>query len=149
MKLFVAETPWNKTLFGLSRIHVPSREVSNEIVELLGTVWEVVRNQKVHTTGINYVVYGENGDYFCGLECNSNLLDIPGLTVKQVSLDQYVVYKHIGPYAGIPQAYSQMLAEMEMLSLQPVPPSVEIYGHWNNAEALLETELLLSFIKRS
>jgi hypothetical protein len=148
MQITIVETPWTRTLLGLSGIHAPSRTVSDEIVELLGLVWDAVRLRQITTTGINHVVYGANGEYFCGLESNSPTLDIPGLIKNQVSLERYVYYKYTGPYSGIPQAYSEIFTEMERRSLQPIPPSVEIYVHWDIDPTLLETELLLSFIKK-
>jgi hypothetical protein len=146
MQITIVETPWKRTLLGLSRIHDPSRTESDEVVELLGSVWEAVRIRQITTTGINYVVYGASGEYFCGLESNSPTLEIPGLIKNQISLDQYVYYKHIGPYSGIHKSYSEIIIEMEKRSLHRIPPSVEIYGHWNIDPTLLETELLLSFI---
>jgi len=147
MDMIIVETPWVKTLYGLSSVHVASRKVGDEIRELLDPVWKAVRAYQIKSTGINHVVYGENGEYFCGVECPSLSQEIPGLIKKQFRLDQYAYFKHIGPYSGIPQAYAHMAEEMGKLSLRPGSTSIEIYGHWNNDENLLQTELLISFKK--
>jgi len=147
MQIKVIDIPWMKKLYGLSSIHDPNRSVGDEIKALLEPVWEIVRKHQISTTGINHVVYGVNGKYFCGVECPSLSQELQGLTSMRVTLGRYVYYKHIGPYSGIPKSYSEIVEEMGKMSLQPVPPSVEIYGHWNDDQTLLETELLLSFRK--
>lgn len=113
MQIKVIDTPWMKKLYGLSSIHDPNRSVGDEIRALLGPVWEIVRKHQIATTGINHVVYGSNGEYFCGVDCPSRSQDLPGLTTMRVTLDQYVYYKHIGPYEGIPKSYSKMVEEMK------------------------------------
>lgn len=145
MQVTIVDTPWVKTLYGLASVHTSSRSVGDEIRELLSPVWEAVRSHQITTTGINHVVYEANGVYFCGLEVPSLPKEIPGLTKKQIELPRYVYCKHIGPYEEIPKSYALMDVEMEKRSLQPLSTSVEIYGHWNDNQALLETELLIEF----
>ena len=143
MNIIMVETPWVKTLFGLTDIHDPSRRYGEEIVALLGPVWKAVRLNLIATTGINHAVYGENGEYFCGLECVSQSQPIPGLIQRQITLERYAYSKLIGPYSQIPRVYDEIRAEIKRLGLQAVAPAVEIYGHWNDDPAKLETEILI------
>jgi len=143
------ETLWTKTLFGLSKYHDSSLNYGDEIRALLGPVWEAVHKSKIATTGINHVVYGENGEYFCGLECLKMLEHIPGLIQRRVTLEHYAYYKLTGPYSEIPRIYSEMHAELKRLGFQPTAPTIEIYGHWNDDQTKLETEFLLNFNKLS
>ena len=143
MKITISETPWVKTLFGLVKTHDPSRSYGEEIVGLLGQVWEAVRKNQIATTGINHVIYGEKGEYFCGLECTGQTQPVPGLIQRQVTVERYAYSKLIGPYSEIPRVYTEMHAEIKRLALRAVPPAVEVYGHWNDDPSRLETEILI------
>jgi effector-binding domain-containing protein len=143
MKTIIIETPWERTLFGLSKTHDPAHSYGEEIVALLGPVWEAVRKNQITTTGINHAVYDANGDYFCGLECAGQPGPIPGLVQRTVTLDRYAYFKLVGPYSEIPRVYADMHAEIQRLGLQAGAPSVEIYGHWTDDPGKLQTEILI------
>lgn len=147
MQITISETPWVKTLFGLAKTHDPSQSYGDEIVAFLSAVWEAVHKNQIATTGINHVVYGENGEYFCGLECNGQLQQIPGLIQRRVTLERYAYYKLTGPYSEIPRVYREMQTEINRLALQAVAPAVEIYGHWTDDPGKLETAILIQISK--
>jgi effector-binding domain-containing protein len=143
MQITISETPWVKTLFGLAKTHDPSHTYGEEIVALLGPVWEAVHKNQVATTGINHAVYGENGEYFCGLECTGQTQPIPGLIQRRITLDRYAYSKLTGPYSEIPRVYDEINAEIKRLGRRAIAPAVEIYGHWNDDPGKLETEILI------
>jgi hypothetical protein len=142
MQVIISETPWAKTLIGLAKQHDPALTYGAEIQAALGPVWEAVRRNKTLVTGINHVLYGAEGELFCGLECSGEPVDVPGLVLRQIEICRYAYLRHTGPYEQIPQAYAALEAEIKRLGLHPKPPSLEIYGHWNANPNLLETEIL-------
>jgi hypothetical protein len=138
------DTPWQKTLVGLSKRHDPRISYGDEIRQQLSPVWEAVRRDQVAVTGINHVLYGEQHEIFCGLEFNGEPVPVPGLELRRVELAHHAYYRHTGPYEQIPEAYSAMQAELSRLGLRSVPPGLEIYGHWNEDPQKLVTEILMS-----
>jgi effector-binding domain-containing protein len=66
------------------------------------------------------------------------------LEKKQVTLQKYAYWKHIGPYSELKNVYSQIEAKLKELGLTPSCPNMEIYGHWNEDETKLETEIFIS-----
>ncbi len=144
MEIIISDTPWQKTLLGISRRHDPGLSYGDEIRIQLGPVWEAVRSHGIATTGINHVFYGEGDEVFCGLECREAPASVPGLELRRVELPRYAYYRHTGPYELIPQAYTRMQSELSRLGLRSVPPGLEIYGHWNDDPQKLVTEILMS-----
>jgi hypothetical protein len=144
MQIQIVDTPWVKTLVGVSKRHDPSLSYGDEIRVLLGPVWEAVRRDKIATTGINHVYYGEQDEIFCGLEFSGAPVPLPGLTQRRIELGPYAYYRHIGPYELIPEAAHAVHAEVERLGLWSILPMMEIYGHWNEDPQKLETEILIS-----
>ena len=59
METTISDTPWQKTLLGISKRHDPALSYGDEIRLQLGPVWEAVRREGIATTGINHVLYGE------------------------------------------------------------------------------------------
>jgi effector-binding domain-containing protein len=144
MQTVIHETPWVKTLIGLSKQHDPAVSYGDEIRTTLNPVWEAVHENQVAVTGINHVVYSADGAIFCGLECKGEPPVIPGLVQRRIEFPRYAYYCHTGLYERIPQAYETMQAELERLGLHTMAPSMEIYGHWNDDPEQLVTEILQS-----
>lgn len=147
MQITIFDTPWQKTLLGLSKLHDPAVSYGDEIRAQLGPVWEAVRRDQVAVTGINHVLYGEQQEIFCGLECTGEAVPVPGLELRRVELAHYAYYRHTGPYEQIPEVASAMQAELGRLGLRPTLPGLEIYGHWTDDPQKLVTEILMSVVK--
>ncbi len=81
---------------------------------------------------------------FTGVELEESLKDNTLLQHKHIMLEKYAYFKHIGPYRLIGQAGQNMNEEIKSRGFQTTLPYIEIYGHWNNDETKLETELLMS-----
>ncbi len=142
MIISIIETPWMKTLIGLSIKHDPAQTYGDEIRTTLGPVWEAVRRDQIATMGINHVFYGEQDEVFCGLEFKGEPSAVPGLELRRIELARYAYYRHVGPYEQIPAAYAILKSELESLGLRPVLPGLEIYGHWNEDPQKLVTEII-------
>ena len=67
-----------------------------------------------------------------------------GLEQKNITLQKYAYYKHIGPYRLIKLAGQNMTVELSGKGYETELPYIEIYGHWTNDETKLETEMLMS-----
>ena len=91
-------------------------------------------------------MYEENESVFAGVELDEMPDRDAGLEYKNIRLLKYAYYKHIGPYHQIGQAVQNMTAEIKSRGLETRLPYIEIYGHWNNNETKLETELLFCLI---
>jgi len=63
---------------------------------------------------------------------------------KTILLDKYAYFKHIGSYSVIKQVGQNMISEIKQKGYETSLPYIEIYGHWNNDESKLETELIMS-----
>jgi effector-binding domain-containing protein len=142
MKLNIVNTPFELTLYGKSKTHDRAKSYGDELPELLNGVWEKVKRDHIPTTGINHVVYGDQDEIFAGVAITMPGEPIAGLAVREIVLHRYAYYKYVGPYAGLPQANQEIRLEIERQGLETTVPMLEIYGHWNEDESKLETELL-------
>lgn len=147
MQITIIDTPWMKTLLGLSKWHDPAMSYGDEIRLQLKPVWEAVRRDQIAVTGINHVLYGEHQEIFCGLECSGEPAPVPGLDLRRIELAHYAYYRHTGPYEQIPEVYRAVQAELGRLGQRSVLPWLEIYGHWNDDPQKLVTEILMSVVK--
>ena len=110
---------------------------------LMNKMWEKVRSNNLKNKGINVWVYEPNGKMFTGVELDKAPENDTGLELKQINLTKYAYYKHIGPYSLLAQAYLKMRTYLSNNNLETCLPSLEIYGHWNQNESKLETEILM------
>ncbi|MBS4198383.1 GyrI-like domain-containing protein [Bacillus sp. FJAT-49732] len=132
------------TLFGFSKQHDQNRAYSETMFELLDKVWAEVRNNNLSHKGINHVVYDANHIVFAGIELNSSPSEDSSLEEKIVHLDKYAYCKHIGPYSELDKSYRKIESIIETSGEHHQPPSMEIYGHWNEDESKLETEIIFN-----
>jgi effector-binding domain-containing protein len=80
---------------------------------------------------------------FTGVELGDAPSPSTTLEEKIVTLPKYAYYKHIGSYNLIRQSYTNMAGKIKTRGLNACLPYIEIYGHWDNDESRLETELLM------
>jgi predicted transcriptional regulator YdeE len=109
----------------------------------MNKMWQVVKSNNLKTKGLNIWVYEPNDKVFAGVELDSLTRQDTGLEHKSVVLEKYAYYKHVGSYNLIKQVGQSMKDELTKRGLENRSPYVEIYGHWNNDETKLETELLM------
>jgi effector-binding domain-containing protein len=129
-------------LFGFSGVAI-NKNYSGAAFKLMDKMWQAVKSNKLKNKGRNIWVYEPNEMVFAGVELD----DLPspdiGLEQKNITLRKYCYYKHIGPYHLIQQAGQSMDEEIRKRGLVKISPYVEIYGHWNNDESKLVTELFM------
>jgi effector-binding domain-containing protein len=130
------------TLFGFSKTHDQNKVYSETIFELLDKVWKEVRNNGLSHTGINHVVYDNGHNMFAGIELTSPPNEDSLLEKRDVTFQKYAYCKHIGSYSELDKTYKSMKSTVKAVGEHLVLPLIEIYGHWNEDESKLETEIL-------
>ncbi|MGQ7887605.1 GyrI-like domain-containing protein [Paenibacillus sp. WC2504] len=129
------------TLFGFSKTHDQQKRYSDTIFELLDKIWKEVREKGLSYKGTNHVVY-ENGHHiFAGIELVLPPNEDSLLEKKDVILEKYAYCKHIGPYSELDKTYESIRAKVKASGDIHELPLMEVYGHWNEDETKLETEI--------
>ncbi|MDP4103578.1 MAG: GyrI-like domain-containing protein [Bacillota bacterium] len=110
----------------------------------MNQVWEEVKNKKLSHKGINHVVYEFDCMMFVGIELNTPPEEDTLLEKKIVNLDKYAYCKHIGLYSDLDKSYKKIHSVIKASGEQMQSPKMEIYGHWNEDETKLETEIIFN-----
>src|SRR3569833_1279439 len=142
MDVEIINKAFNLTLYGFSGTAV-NKNYGETGFRLMNKMWETVRANNLKNKGMNVWVYGANEEVFAGVELDTVPQTDTGMQVKQINMNRYAYYKHLGPYSGLAQAYTKMRAYLAENNLKAVSPGLEIYGHWNQDESKLETEILM------
>jgi hypothetical protein len=129
-------------IFGFSGTAI-NKDYTGTAFKLMDKMWSIVKANRLPNKGRNIWVYESNEKVFAGVELDSVPGYDTGLEQKTISLTKYAYYKHVGPYHLIKQAGQNINAELKQKRLETTLPYIEIYGHWTNDEAKLETELLM------
>ena len=143
MNVEIINTPFNLTIHGFSGI-AANKDYVGTAFKLMDKMWQVVKSKSLKNKGMNVWVYEPGEKVFAGVELDDAYQHNTRLEQKNIYLEKYAYYKHIGPYNLIKQAGQNMTAELKKLGLETGLPYIEIYGHWTEDETKLETELLVS-----
>jgi len=142
MNVEIINEPFSLTIHGFSGIAI-NKDYAGTAFKLMDKMWQTVKSNGLKNKGINIWVYEPDEKVFAGVELDDAYTHNTGLEQKNIHLEKYAYYKHIGPYNLIKQAGQNMTAELKKLGLETCLPYIEIYGHWTNDETKLETELLV------
>ena len=142
MQIQIIDTPLTLHLTGLSKKHDPAKSYGEDLIGLLNVVWEKIKSRGVPNTGINHFVYDKNDVIFAGIIVTDPNVSLDGLESREIVLQRYASYTYVGPYSALPDVNAQVKAEIHARSLVTAWPMIEIYGHWNEDPAKLETELI-------
>jgi hypothetical protein len=111
---------------------------------LSSKMWEIVKGNGLKNKGMNIWVYETGDKVFAGVELeNPGDSNDYGLEKKQINLEKYAYYKHVGPYNLIKKAGQDMVNELTRKGFEVTQPSIEIYGHWTGDESRSGTELIM------
>lgn len=143
MNIQIIDTPLTLSVYGFGSMAV-NKDYAGTAFKLSGKMWDAVKTNRLKNKGINIWVYETDHMVFAGVELDETPVESIGLEHKSITLTKYAYYKHIGSYKLLGQAGSNMNAELKNRGFTPGLPYIEIYGHWNNDETKLETELLVS-----
>jgi hypothetical protein len=144
MKIEIVEQAVRFRLSGIGGV-VENERYGEVGLRLMNEMWQVVKEAKIATMGINHWVYLPDDRMFVGVEVRNPLqFPIPSrLEPLEFELRRYARHLHVGPYQTLPQKWKELKAELaargETISL----PSLEIYGHHCEGPAEPETTILL------
>ncbi|HTR29604.1 MAG TPA: GyrI-like domain-containing protein [Puia sp.] len=113
---------------------------------LMDRLWKEVRSKHLPNNGLNVWVYDEDNKLFTGVELTASPPADSPLEHKTVFMPQYAYTKHIGPYDQLKSTHEAAREEFKRVGIRVRLPYIEIYGHWTEDPAKLETELLWSII---
>ena len=142
MKLEIIDKQLSLDIYGFSGT-ATGKDYAGTAFRLMDKMWQVVKSNSLKNKGLNIWVYEPNDRVFAGVELDSSPNHDTGLEQKSITLKKYAYYKHVGPYSLIKQAGTTMKDELKKKGLEIGNPYIELYGHWTNDEAKLETELLM------
>lgn len=111
--------------------------------KLMGEMWSAIKSQRISNRGINHWVYLPGDEMFTGVELTHSTDKVEGLEHLDVELPRYLRAVHVGPYAGLPQAWAELKAHIEQSGERSTGTGMEIYAHWLQDETRLETIILL------
>ena len=142
MNVEIIHTDIKLSMHGFSGIAI-NKDYAGTAFRLMDRMWKIVRAEKLENKGLNIWVYEQNETVFAGVELSGISVADTGLEQKNITLTKYAYCKHTGPYSLIKQAGQNMRDELKSKGFETCLPYIEIYGHWTNDEAKLETELLM------
>jgi effector-binding domain-containing protein len=144
MPIEIHTTPFKLNIFGFGGVATKNDHTATAF-RLSGRMWELLRSKSIANKGKNIWVYGGNNKVFAGVELERPDEELDsGLESLIVELPKHAYFKYVGPYSGIGEASKAMRTELVGLGYDITLPYVEIYGHWNQDESKLETELLMA-----
>jgi len=143
MDIEIINKPFNIDIYGFSGTAL-NKDYAGTAFKLSGKMWQVVKDNGIKNKGKNIWIYDTNESVFAGIEIEEPYKERWALEHKNILLNKYAYFKHIGPYSLIKQVGQRMIEEIKNKGLETKLPYIEIYGHWNNDESKLETELLMS-----
>jgi hypothetical protein len=143
MKVEVISEPLELNIHGFSAT-AAGKDYTGTAFSLSGRMWQVVKAHGLKNEGKNILVYEDHDRVFAGVKLLEDTdAHVHGLEPKLIRLEQYAYHKHIGPYGLIRQAGQAMRKELDGMGLAVMLPYLEIYGHWDQDESRLETELIM------
>ena len=133
----------NLNLHGFSGAAL-GKDYAGTAFKLMDKMWQVVKSNNLKNKGLNVWVYEPDEMVFAGVELESIPEQSTKLEQKNIILNKYAYYKHVGAYHLIKQEGQAMRDEMKKIGFEITSPYIEIYGHWTNDETKLETKLLMA-----
>src|SRR6185436_17698638 len=90
-------------LHGYSRVAI-NKDYVGAAFQLSDKMWKVVKGNAIQNKGKNVWVYEPGHAVFAGVELVDAGLKDTGLELKEITIEKYAYYKHVGPYQLIKQA---------------------------------------------
>ena len=143
MNVEIINNPLDLHVYGFSATAI-GRDYAGTALKLMDKMWKIVKSNNLPNKRINIWVYGPGEKVFAGVELEGTINAAVDLELKNITLDHYAYYKHIGPYALIKKVGQEMREELKEKGLEITTPYIERYGHWTNNQMKLETELLIA-----
>ncbi|HVW36802.1 MAG TPA: GyrI-like domain-containing protein, partial [Pirellulales bacterium] len=144
MEIEIVEQTMRFRLNGVGGV-VENERYAEVGMRLMNEMWQVVKEAKISTMGINHWVYLPGDRMFVGVELrNPQEFPIPSrLEPLEFELRRFARHLHVGPYQTLPQKWKELKAELAVRGETISLPSLEIYGHHCEGPAEPETTILL------
>lgn len=97
---------------------------------LMDKMWQRIKSNNIKNKGLNIWVYEKNEEVFAGVELIDPQPYDSGLEHKNITLNKYAYYKHMGPYSLLAKVGHDRMTEISRLGFETDLPYIEIYGHW-------------------
>jgi effector-binding domain-containing protein len=114
--------------------------------KILGSpVWNYLRTHGIKSGGHNIVVYFAEGRPEFRVEIGADVLapfeGSDGVVCSATPGGRVATTRHTGPYSGLSEAHSAILTWCAENRHSRTGVSWEVYGHWNDDPAKLETDV--------
>ncbi len=133
---------FTKTLHGLSGKYLPGKAWDTG-KPLMDRMWDIIRDQKLVTEGINHWLYSGDGNVFVGVELSTEGEGSKDLEKKEIRLEKYAIWRHKGSFSDIPKGYKVLQEEIMKTGNREGSLSIEIYGHVTDNSPQSEMEVLI------
>ena len=143
MNVAIIDKPLELDVYGFAGTAL-NKDYAGTAFKLMDKMWQVVKANGLKHKGLNIWVYEPGEKVFAGVELDGLPAIDTGLERKNIILEKYAYYKHIGPYSQLKQAGINMNAELKSMGFETCLPYIEIYGHWTSDETKLETGLFMN-----
>jgi len=111
-----------------------AHELSKVVPDACGTVWSVVRTQRIPGAGRHVAVYWDDQiNLEVGVELEAPFAGYGEVLGTSTPAGLVATTTHIGPYQLLHQAHSAIHQWCASNGYRRAGPSWEIYGHWENA----------------
>jgi effector-binding domain-containing protein len=116
--------------------------------KILGSpVWDYIRANGIRSSGHNIVVYFPTGTEEFGVEIGADVLapfkGSDTVFCSATPAGMAATTRHVGPYSRLSEAHAALNAWCKEHRHQRTGVSWEVYGHWNDDPAKLETDIFL------
>ena len=114
------------------RRQATQQQLGKVVQEACGTVWNVVRGQKIGGAGRHVAVYLDNVyNLEIGVELETPLAAAHGeVTPSALPAGDVATVTHLGPYQRLGEAHEAIHQWCMANGREPVRPCWEMYGHW-------------------
>ena len=125
-----------------NRIQSRREDLSVNIPKGLDPVWKFLRNRKDMKPGLNVVVYLEGPKRMeVGVQVPTPFEPAEGIVCTQSPAGLAAHGVHIGPYSELGKTYEALHEWIACNKLHMTGPFWEVYGHWNDDQSKLRTDI--------
>lgn len=141
MHIQIIESPLSFDLYGVTA-HVTDKSYAPTGFRLMDILWKEIKKNNLPHKGITIWAYLENDIMMTGVEMKTEIVTNEIVKHTKIHFEKYAYYKHTGSYKLISELYPMMENDLYARGIRHTLPMLEVYGHWQEDESKLETELI-------
>jgi effector-binding domain-containing protein len=117
-------------------------QLSKVIPEGCGEVWAFIRGSAIPHHGLNLALYLDGAIHLeCGVLVLQPFTDSGSVVCSSTPSGRVATATHVGPYHRLGETHQAILDWCVAQGHTLAGPSWEIYGHWNDDSAKLQTDV--------